>query len=144
MSAAAEPERRLEPLDVATCWDLIRSRAIGRVAIERADRAPLVVPVSYVVTATGTIVFRTAPGTKVEALLSGRASFQVDAIDPVHRTGWSVLLEGPAEISWGDDSLPIERWVPGSLPLSVTLTPARMSGRALHLELLDTDRRGYR
>jgi hypothetical protein len=96
------------------------------------------------VTQDHTILFRTAPGTKVDSLLTGRAGFQVDDIDPVHRTGWSVLVDGTAEVSWGDDQLPIERWNPASLPFLVTLTPARISGRALSLYLLDTDDRGYR
>jgi nitroimidazol reductase NimA-like FMN-containing flavoprotein (pyridoxamine 5'-phosphate oxidase superfamily) len=102
------------------------------------------VPVTYVVE-DGTIVFRTAPGTKVEGLLTGPASFQVDDVDALRHTGWSVLVDGRAAVSWADGAEREEgRWVSWHLPLVVTLTPSSVSGRELVLAHPDTDRRGYR
>jgi nitroimidazol reductase NimA-like FMN-containing flavoprotein (pyridoxamine 5'-phosphate oxidase superfamily) len=130
-------------LDEDRCWDLLASRSIGRVAVGRPGRGPLVLPVAYVVTAERTIVFHSAPGEKVDALLAGPIAFQVDEVDGLRRTGWSVLVDGHASIAWseGEDR---ERWVSWHLPYAVTVHPTVVSGRELVLEHPETDRRGYR
>jgi hypothetical protein len=131
-------------LDEARCWDLLRSRSIGRLAVEQPGRGPLVVPVAYVVKGR-TIVFRTALGTKVDALLAGAASFQVDDVDSLRRTGWSVLVDGHAAVRWAEDQeAPHGGWVSWHLPLTVTLTPDAISGREVVLVHPETDPRGYR
>ena len=107
----------LERLSREECLQLLASLSIGRVAVAEPGGAPLVVPVNYALVGE-VIVFRTDPGSKLEALREHPASFQVDFIDPVHRTGWSVLVQGiayetsKAEIEvtpW--DGGPKEHWV---------------------------------
>ena len=134
----------LERLRPPECWALLETRSIGRLAVARRGLGPLVVPVSYVIDGNRDLVFRTAAGTKVDALLVERASFQVDELDPLHRTGWSVLVEGTATVRWAQAADPMPAWAPGLLPFLVTLTPEHVSGRSLRLDLLDTDARGYR
>jgi hypothetical protein len=100
--------------------------------------------VAYVVKGR-TIVFRTALGTKVDALLAGAASFQVDDVDSLRRTGWSVLVDGHAAVRWAEDQeAPHGGWVSWHLPLTVTLTPDAISGREVVLVHPETDPRGYR
>ena len=56
---------------------------------------PFVVPVNYVLSCD-TVLFRTHPGTKLDALRRRPVAFQVDSIDEARRTGWSVLVQGIA------------------------------------------------
>lgn len=144
MTAPSGPARVLEPLGERDCWAHLESRSIGRIAVARPGLGPLVVPVSFAVGADRTLLFRTAPGTKVDALLVDRASFQVDELDLLHGTGWSVLVEGTAEVRWADPADPRPDWAPADLPFLVELTPVRITGRELRLDLVDTDPRGYR
>lgn len=80
-------------LTVQECLELLEQHHVGRVALND-DHGPFVVPVNYAFTG-GTVVFRTAAGTKLDAVEGGRAaSFQIDAVDEGRRLGWSVLVRG--------------------------------------------------
>ncbi len=86
-------------------------------------------------------MFRTAYGSKLQgALLSRKAAFEIDGIDPVARTGWSVVAVGVAEeISNPVDLRRLERadfepWAPGPKPHWVRIRAATVSGRRLALE----------
>jgi len=142
-SPGAEPGRALEVHDLDTCWRLLRGESIGRIALSRPGHGPLVVPVTFLVDERGYVVFRSAQGTKLEALRRGHASLQVDGIDPVHRTGWSVLVDGLVTFHMPEDRSP-ESWLPGPLPTQVTLVPVEVTGRAIVLTQPETDPRGYR
>ncbi len=143
MPAGAEHERGLIRLEPGQCWALLRTRSIGRLAVPRTGAGPLVVPVAYAVDG-GTILFRTASGTKLDAALAGPVSFQVDDIDPAHRLGWSVLVDGTAVVAWAHGDEPLETWASWPTPFTIRVVPTEISGRELGLELLDTDARGYR
>jgi nitroimidazol reductase NimA-like FMN-containing flavoprotein (pyridoxamine 5'-phosphate oxidase superfamily) len=79
-------------LDPADCYVLLRGRTLGRVAVKLADDL-VILPVYYAVMGDD-IVFRTAPGTKLDAaVLQTRVAFEVDGASP----GWSVLVRGHAE-----------------------------------------------
>jgi hypothetical protein len=43
------------------------------------------------------VVVRTHPGTKLSAADHANVTFEVDHIDPISRSGWSVLIRGLAE-----------------------------------------------
>jgi nitroimidazol reductase NimA-like FMN-containing flavoprotein (pyridoxamine 5'-phosphate oxidase superfamily) len=124
----------LEDLTDEECWQLVSSLSIGRVAIGRVDRPPLVVPVNYVVD-DRVIVFRTGAGQKLEALRQAAISFQVDVVDPVHHRGWSVLIGGPAhEASHAEvDHLHLESWAKGPKQHWIRLAPTELSGRRIRL-----------
>jgi nitroimidazol reductase NimA-like FMN-containing flavoprotein (pyridoxamine 5'-phosphate oxidase superfamily) len=75
------------------CWDLLRRNEVGRLAVSRGNR-PDIFPVNYVVD-HGTVVFRTAEGTKfVEAVLGTAVAFEVDG--ELQGEAWSVVLKGQA------------------------------------------------
>ena len=139
------PDPGLEALPVEECWELLRSRSIGRFAANRADAAPLVVPVNYLVAADLTIVFRSAAGTKVDVATQGIVAIQIDEIDPLHHVGWSVMVEGLARRLHEDaDDVVVDTWAPGHKPYVIRVTPTRVTGRRIRLEQADTDDRGYR
>jgi len=86
----------VEILGQAECLALLGTQRLGRLAVARtADVGPHVVPVNYALL-RGSIVFRSAPGTKLHRLVTEPVTFEVDSFDPHSRTGWSVVVEGLA------------------------------------------------
>lgn len=145
--ADAPDHGHLEELPPEECWALVRSRAVGRFAVNRTGASPLVVPVNYLVETDLTIVFRSGAGTKVDVATQGMVAIQVDDVDPVHHVGWSVVVEGLARRLHEDDDddlVVIETWAPGAKPYVIQVTPTRITGRRIRLDQLDTDARGYR
>jgi nitroimidazol reductase NimA-like FMN-containing flavoprotein (pyridoxamine 5'-phosphate oxidase superfamily) len=135
----------LETLDTSACWDLVRSRSVGRFAVNRRRSCPLVVPVNYVVDEETSIVFRSGAGSKLDAAQLDLVAFQVDEIDPFHHTGWSVLVEGTARWLYEEqEPVVVETWAPGDRPYVIRISPTRITGRRIHLAGVDTDARGYR
>jgi nitroimidazol reductase NimA-like FMN-containing flavoprotein (pyridoxamine 5'-phosphate oxidase superfamily) len=138
-------ETELVELTDDECRQLVRSKAIGRFAANRVDRAPLVVPVNYVVDDDESIVFRTGAGTKLDAIRHGIVALQVDEIDEMHHVGWSVVIEGHARwLPEEQQQAAVEPWAPGDHPYAVRLRPTCVTGRRIRLLQPDTDVRGYR
>jgi uncharacterized protein len=126
----------LEELDEEECLRLLASQSVGRLAVAEPGRAPHVVPVNYVLL-RGSVVFRSGRGTKLRLLITEPVSFEVDSIDPIHHTGWSVLVQGLAyqasdrEIEVED--VDVEPFAPGQKDDWVRLMPQSITGRRLHL-----------
>jgi nitroimidazol reductase NimA-like FMN-containing flavoprotein (pyridoxamine 5'-phosphate oxidase superfamily) len=138
-------DAELEELDVAVCWDLVRSRAVGRFAVNRHGSCPLVVPVNYVVESATSVVFRSGPGSKLNVDELDLVALQVDEIDPLHHTGWSVLIAGRARWLYEEQAdVALDTWVPGELPYVIRIVPTEVTGRRIQLHQPDTDPRGYR
>ncbi len=118
-------------IDEADCRRLLRERGVGRVSW-RSGTETLVLPVCYVVD-RDRIVIRTRPGTVIADLAQGAdVSFQIDEIDPETATGWSVLVQGRAELETGDVALP-RPWVPGPNPIVISIAATRATGRIVSL-----------
>jgi len=80
-------------LDEHECWELLRSQEVGRLAVAIENR-PDIFPVNYVVD-HGTVVFRTAEGTKwAAAVLGASVAFEVDG--EITEEAWSVVIKGRA------------------------------------------------
>jgi len=78
------------------CRTLLEDEEIGRVGFNQRGKT-IMLPVNYAFV-SGSVLFRTAPGSKLDiALLGGPASFEVDGWDKETKTGWSVLVKGRAE-----------------------------------------------
>jgi len=140
-------ETELEELTAAECWQLVRSKVIGRFAANRVDHAPLVVPVNYAVDGDDAIVFRSGAGTKLDSIRHGLVAVQVDEIDELHHTGWSVILEGHARwlpAAQEEQPAAVEPWAPGDHPYVIRLRPTSVTGRRIRLVRPETDGRGYR
>jgi len=86
---------QLEVLSDGECVKLLRSHDLGRIALVDRDARPLIFPVNYFFD-EGVIVFRTAPGAKLELAPGAFVSFEIDGWDPNERVGWSVLVKGIA------------------------------------------------
>lgn len=105
----------LRALAPDACWELLRGASLGRLAVA-ADDGVDVFPVNYLVD-RDTVVFRTAPGTKLVGIAHDPVvAFEVDGADDVYR--WSVVVRGKARRLDADDD--IERSGVLALP---TLTP---------------------
>ena len=135
---------QLLDLTAEECWELLGQYDVGRVAVNIPGDGPLVVPVNYILDGHA-VVFRSDPGTKIDALRVGPVSFQLDQINPASRTGWSVLLTGiayeamPSEI--GD--LHVEPWADGEKATFVRLIPRTVTGRRIRLPAYVPHTRGY-
>ena len=122
----------LHVLPEAECYLLLHSRTLGRVGIHLDDQLTIL-PVYYAVM-DHDVVFRTAPGTKLDAAtLATNMVFEVDNASP----GWSVLVRGHAqEISDPDaavhaQSLLGHDWPAGEREHYVRLVTEEITGRRL-------------
>ena len=99
--ARSESTRRLAELDREECLELLAVTGFGRLAVSPPDwdAPPVIRPVSYVFDpGSQSVVFRSARVSKFTALLlSRRAAFEIDGIEPADETGWSVVVQGPVE-----------------------------------------------
>ena len=85
------------------------------------------------------LVFRTSPhGVLSELIRPTDVALQVDGLDELHRSGWSVLVQGraeavaqPTEVAhlWSVGGL--VPWAPGGRNLFIRITPRRITGRVL-------------
>jgi hypothetical protein len=82
-----------EELSAEVCRFLLSSEEVGRVAFVGDDGYPVVLPVNYRLQ-NDVIVFRTAPGAKLDLVPMRPVAFQVDHLAPTVRAGWSVLVQG--------------------------------------------------
>lgn len=123
---------RLTELREEECWDLLRTRSVGRVGWQGSD-GPIIVPVNYVVDERA-LVIRTAPYTELgrEGAVQ-EVAFEVDDLDPATRSGWSVLVRGRRRLTpEADGRTPRpDVWVPGSRWLVLRLEVRTISGRRL-------------
>ena len=127
----------LVALERAECFALLDMQRVGRLAVVDRDGLPFVVPVNYVVEGD-TILFRTHAGTKLDGLRRRPVAFQVDSIDEVRRTGWSVLVQGVAHEASPHDLVATdpEPWAEAG-PHWIQVVPRFISGR--RFELHDDD-----
>lgn len=126
----------LEHLGPDECWRLLRATPVGRIGV-LVDSAPEIYPVNHVVDGN-TIVFRTAPGSKLRGLdRSPSVCYQVDGIDPGTHTGWSVLIKGRAStLRTAEEiqrlaNLRLDYWSVGPKPHWIRITPHNLTGRRI-------------
>jgi nitroimidazol reductase NimA-like FMN-containing flavoprotein (pyridoxamine 5'-phosphate oxidase superfamily) len=86
---------QFEPIPPDECLRLLATEEVGRLAVVLAGQ-PLVFPLNYALDGDA-VVFRTAPGTKLEAISRSLVAFEVDRWAPSSGTGWSVVVEGLAQ-----------------------------------------------
>lgn len=137
-----EPQSGITELDVHACWALLRTGEVGRLAVSIADR-PDIFPINYAID-HGTIVFRTATGAKLNAMMAcPNVAFEVDGYEAAAGQAWSVVLKGQAEeIKTVPEVLdamtfPLFPWHGGPKPCFVRIVPVDISGRQFHV--LDPD-----
>ena len=125
-------------LDESQCWALLRAGEVGRLAVSIRNR-PDIFPINYLVD-HGTVVFRTAEGTKLAAAVLGTAvAFEVDGYDAASGEAWSVIIKGRAveivrmhEVFAAAD-LPLFPWHASPKPRFVRIEPDEITGRRFHV-----------
>ena len=95
----------LEVLSRGECLQLLGGATLGRIGIT-IQALPLILPVNFKLVGHA-IVFRTGPGTKLDAATRGSVvAFEADEIEPFSHAGWSVVVTGVAqEVTRRDASL---------------------------------------
>jgi hypothetical protein len=121
-------------LSTHECLELLRRAEVGRLAVSRPEH-PDVFPVNYVVD-HGTVVFRTAPGGKLDAVTAERhVTFEVDGVDEPSGDAWSVIIKGEAvEIAgvvarFDAGDLPLFPWHTSPKPHYIRVVPVEVTGR---------------
>jgi len=116
---------------------LLASCPMGRIAVNAPGWPPVIRPVNFVFDErTQSVVFRSARGTKLTALLlTQRAAFEVDGV--AAGAGWSVIVQGRVEEVTNAAELGrlarsrLDPWMPGDLPHWLRLTTTVVSGRRI-------------
>jgi uncharacterized protein len=128
----------LEVLDVDECRRLLATQQIGRLGVAGGP-SPLILPVNYALD-RGVVVIRTHPGPLLAAADHAGVAFEVDAIDPLTRSGWSVLVQGlaeevtdahRAELVARTRATGIRPWAPGEHGRWLRLIPQVVTGRRI-------------
>ncbi|MGA8016838.1 MAG: pyridoxamine 5'-phosphate oxidase family protein [Candidatus Dormiibacterota bacterium] len=118
------------------CLDLLGTATVGRLGVS-VQALPAILPVNFVLTGDR-VVFRTVPGTKLDAALARAVvAFEADEYDAAGAWGWSVLVRGVAgEIVAPDElaearALPLRAWPCGDGAERFVAVPITfVSGRA--------------
>jgi uncharacterized protein len=127
----------LETLAFEDCLRLLASAPVGRVGFH-ADGEVVILPVNHVVDGQD-IVFRTARGSKLSAA-EGQdlVAFEADNYDQQTQTGWSVLINGHAEIVYEDAEterlarLGLRSWATATdHPFWIRIRPTSVTGRQI-------------
>ena len=123
----------MEHLSVSESWSLVRSAPVGRLAVV-VDGRPEIFPLNHVVD-HGTLVFRTAEGTKLSGTVGHEVAYECDGLDPTGTLAWSVVIKGHAhEVTKLHESLdslelPLVPWHSGPKPRIVRVQPDEVQGR---------------
>lgn len=122
----------LTELRAEECWELAARMPVGRIAWASAG-GPFVVPVNFVVHDGRIVIHTAAYSALVRESDDSVVAFEVDEVDPVTRSGWSVLFRGRAHVGFrnGDRTqLPeVDSWADASRRLSVTIDVHEVTGR---------------
>ena len=110
----------------------------GRPPAVAVANIPDIFPINYIVD-HGSIVFRSAPGTKLAAAVLGRGvAFEIDGYDTIDTTAWSVVVKGLARrienvMDYIEaDDLPLFPWHTAPKPDIVRIEPEIVTGRRFH------------
>jgi nitroimidazol reductase NimA-like FMN-containing flavoprotein (pyridoxamine 5'-phosphate oxidase superfamily) len=126
----------LEILDRKECLRLLGMATLGRIGVS-FGALPTVLPVNFRLV-NDKIVFRTGIGTKLDAATCNAVvAFEVDDMDPLWHSGWSVVVTGvarevtdPIELTALDEAN-IPRWAPTGDGRVVEVSIELVSGRRI-------------
>lgn len=123
---------KINVLEAAECWELLRTKRVGRLVTHVGDVVDIF-PINYVVDGES-IVIRTAEGTKLtEMTISSGVLFEID--DYSDQEAWSVVVRGKARQLVNDaevaaaDQLPLRPMVPTLKRVYVRIEATSVSGR---------------
>lgn len=135
--ATTDPAREgLMTMPDAECVKLLRANDLGRIAVVDPQGRPQIFPINYFFD-EGVVVFRTAPGTKLDLAPGAIVCFEIDGWDRIAGEGWSVMVKGIAHDITNPRSAPTGRmklWpvqpaVPGSRESWIGIWANEITGR---------------
>jgi nitroimidazol reductase NimA-like FMN-containing flavoprotein (pyridoxamine 5'-phosphate oxidase superfamily) len=126
----------LAHLDTDGCWAFLARHFLGRVVTIDGGE-PVVFPVNYTLDGRS-VVFRTAPGTKLARARNGQtAAFEVDEAEPMFESGTSVVVHGTLREETDANArahlmtLPLRPWAAGDRDHFVRVIPTWVTGRRI-------------
>lgn len=129
----AETTSPISEIPDDSAWGYLASVEVGRIAVSTED-LPEIFPINFCLDGES-IVFRSAPGTKLEKLAhNGHVVFEADGWND--EGGWSVIVKGIGALITDQDELarvkraPLLPWVPTVKKIWVRITPSKITGRA--------------
>ncbi|MCY7396546.1 MAG: pyridoxamine 5'-phosphate oxidase family protein [Nocardioides sp.] len=120
-------------LSSSQAWAMLRESRLGRLAVV-TEAGPDIFPVTFVVDG-GSIVFRTAAGTKLDASDGKQVALEADGVDAEEGSAWSVVVKGRGrEVRGLHESLdalflPLTPLHPAAKPHLVRVEVTEISGR---------------
>jgi hypothetical protein len=120
-------------LSATESWALLREAVVGRLAVI-FDGRPEIFPVNHLVD-HGSVIFRSAVGTKLAGAVGHLVAFEVDGYDVEGASAWSVVVKGSArEVNRLYDvldsfELPLFPWHSAPKPHFIRIEPDAISGR---------------
>ena len=137
MRKLATDRAGLEILHLGDCFLLLGSVPLGRLGFVAGGEV-VILPVNFVVDGQD-VVFRTAAGSKLSAVEVGHyVGFEADSYDATTGTGWSVVVNGLAEIVESDeeaarlDGLGLSSWGGAATGrVWVRIRPTSITGRRI-------------
>lgn len=129
-----DPRDAVEVLGQPECWRLLGTADVMRLAVAVGDQVEIF-PVNPVVDGES-LVFRTAPGTKLAAVaVAHRVAVEADGFLAGTRQAWSVVVKGTAEVLehftdiYAAQRLPVQPWSTGTKDDYVRVLPDTVTGR---------------
>lgn len=128
----------LVEIERAECLELLARTSVGRVAYCSSGSAT-VLPVNHAMVGDGVII-RISPRSELGDHLERGGprtlvSYQVDEFDDYTQSGWSVLVQGHAQVLDPSDLPDLEEvpvpWAEGERSLLMLIRPDRITGRRL-------------
>ncbi|MFF4255167.1 pyridoxamine 5'-phosphate oxidase family protein [Streptomyces sp. NPDC001663] len=131
------PNDGFRELERQECLRLLAKVPVGRIVHTR-QALPAVLPVNFCVDTGGAVVLRTSAASELVRAVDGVVvAFEVDEVDAVAHSGWSVVVTGSATVVTDPDEH--ERlirtgprsWVPSPEEVFVRIEPELVTGREL-------------
>jgi uncharacterized protein len=137
MRKLATDREGLEILHLGDCFLLLGSVPVGRIGFLTGGEV-VILPVNFLVDGQD-VVFRTAVGSKLSSIDVGRyVGFEADFYDAAAGTGWSIVVNGLAEVIDSEeeaarlDTLGLSSWgVGASGRVWVRIRPSSITGRRI-------------
>jgi nitroimidazol reductase NimA-like FMN-containing flavoprotein (pyridoxamine 5'-phosphate oxidase superfamily) len=127
----------MHELDEDACRQMLTRCTFGRIAFDDPSAGVSILPVNCVV-AEDAVLFRCQVGSALDRLGDGRAvAFEVDHVDPIAESGWSVLVRGTAHHVTNTERIAaladtvVHAWAPGRRDRWIEVRSQRITGRII-------------
>jgi hypothetical protein len=126
----------LEVLSRAEAVALLETQEVGRLVYTRRA-LPAVIPVNYAVRGGAILIWTGSTSSLGQAVRGSVVAFQVDELDRVEHSGWSVTVTAPAQLVTDEAELAKARldgpvpWAPGVKEHLIRIPLTMVTGRWL-------------